>query len=494
MNKHINKMKFYKKIGLVFIGVLFLVGCGKIEETIEEVVSSQEVSQVESDVTPSSAENAENETAIDARFVPEFSQVIAEFRNSDVLTLAEESNFKVNETFSQTQNNFQLSVENMEVFEVDSADESVSSEFNYEDNPGAVILMEVAITNLTDETIYYPIEGLRMSYQSADMQMHPSSALYPAQSGDLTKILEQNNGEIRPSMTVNGYLIYSLGQDEWEEASDLGNVYLTVVPPQSEPDAISGVGASLLGDERVLYLPLDEETQEQLSENNQMIPDRLSSEWWGQKTILAQDELNETSEDDDVSVELLRAEISDFEPKDIYEENFQNFNYGQIIVSIEYEVTNNSDHELLPVDGVATLQIGEDSLNSDYVLINDYNGTVIKPGDSYTTIKTFALDKLRYQEVWQGEPLYIAINTPVKSDDEEELEEEAAEETIEDSDDLIYYFDFTWTPNLVNYINEDLDVVSESEYQTDNESLDGSDSEEVEEEESSTDEASDELN
>ena len=449
MNKHINKMKFYKKIGLIFIAALFLVGCGKIGETIEEVVSSQEVSQVESDVTSSSADNTENETAVDARFVPEFSQVIAEFRNSDVLTLADESYFKVNETFSQTQNNFQLSVENMEVFEVESADESVSSEFNYEDNPGAVILMEVAITNLTDETIYYPIEGLRMSYQSADMQMHPSTALYPAKSGDLTKILEQNNGEIGPSMTVNGYLVYSLGQDEWEEASDLGNVYLTVVPPQSEPDAISGVGASLLGDE--------------------------------------------TSEDDDVSVELLRAEISNFESKDVYEENFQNFNYGQIIVSIEYEITNNSDHELLPVDGVATLQIGEDSLNSDYVLINDYNGTVIKPGDSYTTIKTFALDKLRYQEVWQGEPFYIAINTPVKSEDEEDLEEDTGEETIEVSDDLIYYFDFTWTPNLVNYINEELDVVGESEYQTDNESLDESESEEVEEEDSSTDEASDEL-
>ena len=70
------------------------------------------------------------------------------------------------------------------------------------------------------------------------------------------------------------------------------------------------------------------------------------------------------------------------------------------------------------------------------------------------------------------------------------LEEEAEEETIEVSDDLIYYFDFTWTPSLVNYINEDLDVVSESEYQTDSESLDESASEE-EVEDSSTDEASD---
>ena len=81
----------------------------------------------------------------------------------------------------------------------------------------------------------------------------------------------------------------------------------------------------------------------------------------------------------------------------------------------------------------------------------------------------------------------------MKSEDEEDLEEDTGEETIEVSDDLIYYFDFTWTPNLVNYINEELDVVGESEYQTDNESLDESESEEVEEEDSSTDEASDEL-
>src|SRR5699024_289831 len=120
MNKHINKMKFYKKIGMIFIAAQYRVGCGNSEKYIEEVVTSQEVRQVESGGTSSNADNTENEAPVDARFVPEYSQVIAEFRNSDVLTLADESYFKVNETFSQTLNNFQLSVENMEVFEVRS--------------------------------------------------------------------------------------------------------------------------------------------------------------------------------------------------------------------------------------------------------------------------------------------------------------------------------------------------------------------------------------
>lgn len=481
-----NKIKLSKVTWLAFVVAIFLVGCGKIEESNEAVASEQDQNQVVTDLEPPIDEDNENTTVIDQRFVPEFSQVIADLSASEDLTIADEVFFSINESFIQTQNNFQLSVDNMQVYEVEKAAESVISEFNYEDNPGAVVLMEVAITNLTDETIYYPIEGLRMSYQSGDVQMHPSSALYPSRSGDLTKILEQNNGEIGPSRTVNGYIIYSFGQDEWEEASELGNVYLTVVPPQSDADAISGVGASLLGDERILHLPLNEETETQLSENNQMIQDRLSSEWWGNKTILAKEELNQVSEDEDndVSVELLRAEISDFEPRDIYEENFQNFGYGQVIVSIEYEITNNSENKLLPVDGIATLQIGDDAINSDYVLINDYNGTVLEPGDSYTTIKTFALDKLRYQETWQGEPIYIAVNTPVKHEVEVAIDEEddIAQEvdSLESTDELIHYFDFSWTPSLIKYINEELEIVSDNPDQTEESELDEDETQESE--------------
>lgn len=456
---NINKKSLNKITWLAIIVAIFLVGCDKVEETYNNLFAEES----SSDVAVNTEEQAEETANIDQRFVPELSQVVADFRAREDVRLADGVAYQIQDSFRQTQNNFQLSVDSMQVFEVDSVDESLQSEFNYEDKPGAIMLLEVAITNLTDDTIYYPIEGLRMSYQSADIQMHPSSVLYPSQSGDLMKIFEQNNGEIGPSMTVNGYLVYSFGEAEWEEAQEFGNVYLTVVPPQSESSDISGVGASLLGDERTLYLPLNEEIESELFDNNRMIQDRLSSEWWGDKTLLAQDSLNEKSQDADVTVELLRAEITDFEPRDLYQDNFQNFSYGQIIVSIEYEITNNSDQDLLPVDGVATLQIGDDAINSDYVLINDYNGTILKPGDSYTTIKTFALDKLRYQEVWQGQPIYIALNTPVDVERETDVTDEGLES--EQMDVPIYYFDFSWTPNLELFIDTELEIVAENPMQ-----------------------------
>lgn len=448
------KLNVFKTIWLAFIAAIFLVGCTNQKQESEDIPPEQ----VEE--SSSSIENVEKEESvalIDQRLVPEMSQVIADFKSRKDITLSNDVEFQIKETFSQTQNHFQLSVDQMLIYEVESINQSLQSEFNYEEEPGAIAILEVSITNLTDDTMYYPIEGLRMSYQSADTQMHPSSELYPSLSGDLTGILKQSNGEIGPGMAVNGYVVYSFDAQEWKEASEFGNVYLTVVAPQADSDSIAGVGASVLGNDRALYLPLNEDVEEDLALNNQMIQDRLSTEWWGNKTLLAQERINDTSEDGDVTTELINVEMSDFEPRESYKENFENFLYGQVIVSIEYKITNDSKYDLLPVDGTATLQIGDDAINSDYVLINDYNGTILKPGESYTTIKTFALDKMRYQELWQGEPIYIAINAPVSPSEEFFTE------------GLLYFFDYSWTPKLNRFIDSNMNVVSENPIKEDEE-------------------------
>lgn len=460
MNKY--KLKIICKFGMIALSSFLLVGCGQFSAQIndESTSSIQESESVEQDSQPTA------EQTVDHRLVPEISQVMAEFRARDDIQLSEEVDFELSDTFTQTQNSFQFNVDEMLVYEVEAIDETLQSEFNYEEEAGAIVLLEVSITNLTDETIYYPIEGLRMSYQSASVQMHPSTDLYPSQTGAIVNILEQNNYEIGPSMTVNGYIVYSFVAEEWDEVSELGNVYLTVVAPQSDPNAITGVGAGELGDERALYLPINERVEEELLLNNETIEDRLSTEWWGNKEILAKETINEIDTDGDVTVELLRVELSNFEPHSTYEANFQNFNYGQVIMSIEYEITNNSDYDLLPVDGQASIQIGEDPIHSDYVLINDFNGTILEAGESYKTVKSFALDKMRYYEVWQGEPMYIAINIPVREESANQVEDADSQELETDevtvSEALLYFFEFSWTPQLEKFVNEDLEIVDEA--------------------------------
>lgn len=460
-------MNQVKKTGMILLSSLLLIGCDSLPQQSEEVSfnSSQESVLIESESQKTS------QGAVDHRFVPELSQVIADFKARDDIQLSDEVAFELSDSFSQTQNSFQFTVDKMQVYEVEQMDKSLASDFNFEEEPGAIVLLEASITNLTNESIYYPIEGLRMSYQSATVQMHPSADLYPSQTGELVNIFEQNNNEIGPSQTVNGYVVYGLGAKEWEEVAEAGNVYLTVVAPQTNPNAISGIGASELGDERLLYLPVNKQVEEDLLINNATIGDRLSTEWWGDKELLASESMNEKDSDGDVTVELLRVELSDFTPHSTYEANFQNFTYGQVIMSIEYKITNNSEYDLLPVDGQASLQIGEDPIHSDYVLINDFNGTVLEAGENFTTVKSFALDKMRYYEVWQDEPIYIAVNIPVREESTQSLDDSESDTESEEvviSDALLYFFEFSWMPQLEKYINESLEVVKENPMKEDN--------------------------
>ena len=111
---------------------------------------------------------------------------------------------------------------------------------------------------------------------------------------------------------------------------------------------------------------------------------------------------------------ITRLEVSDFQPNSYNEESFRNFKYGAVIVSVEYDVTNKSQKTLLPVDGNTVLTINGDPINSDYVLTNQVYGKELAPGQTYHVIKTFALDKSRYQEHWQGHDYSLTISVPEK--------------------------------------------------------------------------------
>jgi len=155
-----------------------------------------------------------------------------------------------------------------------------------------------------------------------------------------------------------------------------------------------------------------------------------------------------------------------------------------VIVSLQIEIDNQSDHTLLPTDSLVNLVINGDTIQSDYILINELYGEHLDPGEKTTIIKTFALDKYTYQQNWQNQDIQIYIQ--VSSDDsidnqdatttvEESTEVEQVEEfmTGEETDiivdeettgvdtELMYVGNFVWKPKLVKYINEGLEVVDE---------------------------------
>lgn len=442
--KEIKRLSKYFKMNVLFVLFITLTGCAQVNDLV-----SQQVEEITSSESESAASD---EFALDQRLVPEFSQVERDLYNLMQPELKEEAYFRSNDIFTLSQDSFQLNVEEFRVYEM-SPQSSDRSDTRQEDI-GAVFILDISLINLTADVFYFPIEELRLSYRGAAMSKFPDSVLYPAPSGDLMKILSAVDGEIGPGMTVEGYLTYSLTLSEWQTAKSNGSIYLSVMPPQSNLSAMVGAGTSNLGEERDLFLPLNSETNELLIQNGQRVPDRLTSEWWGDKIVLAEESINETVENGDVTIRINRIEMSDFIPQPHYELNFQNFMFGQIIVSIELEVVNHSEFNLLPIDGRATLQIGEDMIHSDYTLINELYGTVLESGESLTVIHSFALDKMRYQQVWQKHPINISLSIPV------EYIDYTVGEVINSDNISEFYFESYWVPELEKFINEDLEVVA----------------------------------
>lgn len=486
MNKHDYHFKktIWIKSSLILLSALCLAGCSSISTTYEDFIqNSANQREQSSQLTPIESENqTESELKVDldefvdTRFVPEQSMVESALLSREDLSLGDLI-FSSQDRFIQKQQAFEVSIDNFQIYEVENYDVKNEIEFNFDNKGASIILMHATITNTSNETFYFPIEELRLSYPSATIHNYPSTALYPMQSGNLADILLSNSGEMAPQTAVEGFLIYGVGAEATKGILDAEKFYLTVVPPRQNLSQIVGLGANPLGEELPLYLPTTDEMAEQLLKNMTYIQDRLTTEMWGNKEIIATQQLSQTeTSDEGVAVTLNRIEVSEFQPNEAYEEAFQYFTYGQIIASIEYEVTNNSDFDILPIDGAVSLVINGDEIKDDYVLINELYGKTLKSGQSYTVVKSFALDKMSYADNWQGNDFYISISIPTNEPTTETpsesvpMAEEGEAEILEEEQAIAnqlkeFFFEFTWSPELMFYIDEEMNLISQVEWQ-----------------------------
>lgn len=466
-NKFIKRKSWVRVSFLLVLGVM-LTGCESLSDSYSEFIDEQASpsSTEESVLTENSSQTVEEESSglIDSRLVPELAMVENALLENDLYDV-KEGLYETSTNFTQKQATFEVSVDQLNVYAIEEWDESLDHQFDAESGEAGIVLLNMTITNTSKETFYFPIDELRLSHLDAPFQNFPSHDLYPLESGNLAQILLENQGELGAQSAVEGYLVFGVSGEALDEIMDLGSFYLTVVPPRQSLDQIIGLDSTILGEELPMFLPVKDEIETQLSLNAANIQDRLTTEWWGEKTILATEQLNQQQEDSGLTVTLKRAELSDFKPNDTYEEAFQNFIHGQLIVSLEYEVQNNSEHPILPIDGPGSLVINGDEITSEYLLINELYGKVLEPGQTYTMVKTFALDKMRYYDMWQNEEISISLSLPIATKDdsdaaeEQEQEQDMKDENSEETDE--FYFQFNWLPTLQLFVDESMELVDE---------------------------------
>lgn len=481
-------MKLNKRHLIIALAGLILSGCSTVGEKYDQFISNQvETTAIQVEHT--------TEELLDIRLVPEFEQVQVALNQLDNVNLGREI-YHLNQAMIHKQVAFDLSINQMAVYEAEATDATLGLGETSIDKPGGIILMHVSVTNKTNASFYLPIDELRLTYQDAATSYYATMGLYPMQTGNLMSILSHHNqGEISAGATVEGYLVYGITNQDLEAIKKEELFYLTVKPPVKDKDTIIGLGVNDLGNDLPLFLPLSSEKEALIQLNNTYIQDRISAEWWGNKILLDSQTVNSVQLKDGVKLTILRIETSDLEVNETYEESFQFFPNGQVIVSIEFEIENQTEQTLLPIDSIVTLTIDGSTLKSEYALINEIYGQELLPGEKAIVIKSFALDKMTYQQLWQAKEMRFNFqiegfsteqsdsspsvissetsNNQLEESDNEtvgvgDLEIESVEEVIaEDSSatsevaNSIYIFELNYLPKLIRMIDDQLRVVND---------------------------------
>lgn len=383
----------FQRLGLLVSTTLVLSACGKVEESYQEYLQDK----VDQGTT-----------------IAETSQSAPELTRPDSWDhlktgISQAKDLQLGQTlfydetgYSQTQTAYQVSVHQFEVLslEGDKADQ----------DQAGLLIAQVQISNTSDKDLYFPVDQVTLSYGQADSPIGPDRDLYPFQEGDLIDSFSEMDQRLMPGQSQEGYLIFSLTSADMDRLNDAPAVFLSFLPPVDRPDTVYGLEDAAYGQDLPLYLPLNQTSAEALQLKEGLIQDRITAEWWGTKEVLAQEEMALTQDQEGISVRLVRAELADFVPFEEYEESFQYFPNGQVILTIEFEITNQSQWDVLPVDSQIGALIGEDYIGSDYALINEVYGMTLGPGESIRTIRSFALDRQTYLDRWQGQPINLDVN------------------------------------------------------------------------------------
>lgn len=374
--------------------LLFVSACGRVDQAyqsyIEEKVSDQ-VSQETSQTVGEDLNLDSQPQSVD--------QVLEAIAHVSQMTLGQKV-YQSQQVFSQNQTAYQVTVDNFILVHT-------RQEQNLE---GGLMVAQVTISNHWNQSIFFPIEEVQIAYQDATLGIGTATNLYPFTGGNLVSDLATADHEIKAGQQVQGYLVFQLDSQQMDQMQDLDAFYLSMKPPTESKDAIIGLESSKLGAELPFHLPLNDATAQELLAKESLIQDRPVAEWWGNKTLLGQESLNQTQSDAGIQVTLLRAELAEFTAFEDYQESFQYFPNGQVLLTVEFEITNQSDYIILPVDSQIGAMINGDYIGAEYALINEVYGVKLAPGETITTVRTFALDKGTYMDRWEDQSIAFEVN------------------------------------------------------------------------------------
>ncbi|MBF0937293.1 hypothetical protein, partial [Abiotrophia sp.] len=127
-----------------------------------ESSSSGQVKMVDPAESSSSYQEADASVSREA-----YNQLEELLKQNSQVKINPQAFYQTDDDFKADQQNFAVTVDMLRLYTVNSFAKELENEFNFEEGGGGLVVMHVSITNKTKETVHYPIEELKLSYNEA---------------------------------------------------------------------------------------------------------------------------------------------------------------------------------------------------------------------------------------------------------------------------------------------------------------------------------------
>ena len=405
----------------------------------------------------------------DVRFVPEIQQVDSQIHES--------SNFQQVSKLFQNESSVDIHLTKAKV--------SINSSIFYEgilstspselplmleEGNEGLLLLHVSITNISEEAIYIPENFLDVSIKPSNHFLLSQMDLYPLEFGYLDTILEADKRFIEPEQTAEGYLIYQLAPMDFFATKSQGYLYLNL----KELDQIEELAQLDTGNyQHHIVLPMNELVKDRIDLAQNFIQDRVSREWWGDKSMIVEDSQHNLLSHQGLQIQVKKIEVTDLIVRPDYQGIFEEFPKGQLLVSVLLEINNTGSERLLAyLDQFEfDLRMGDSLLVSEPLLENGDNPIFIGPKQREELIKVFVLDKEVYQREWQRQDFQFEGRLPIRYYDVSEEINKGLMSILSGSfirqelglsmksSQGVATFNYIWSPEKLYYLNTHLDWV-----------------------------------
>ena len=391
-----------------------------------QTLESQEsqAPQEQEEITPQPTENVSTENeggffdfSFDLRVVPDFQQVHQGLLKSPNLPELQPI-FESSDVYDWSYQGRYLNINQIVLYEMYPLMPYPDVRSWFQKEYGGLLLVNISVTNTSDKVLSLDAQSLQFYLNEQAPAYQSFDSFFPLETGSLTQVIHQAQGEIQPEQTMEGYVIYVFSREDLQRIKEQGYAVMAYQDAgtnhqiASEGQAKIKDGQGLKGSRRLM--PLSYRTKDGMLHNQSLIADKVAQLWLANKRILSQSNNVSKQTIKPLTMEVKRMELTELS---VHQDRVSLLSLDHLpdqslLVSVEVELLNDQDKSIWIQPQDIELQIHTQQNAFDQQQAESSSLRKIRPKEKVNLVHSLLIHREDYQALLQDKTWQMELQIP----------------------------------------------------------------------------------